>query len=383
MNGFGYLAEQDIYLDSGCQTLRPEPVIKAVDEYYREYNSCGNRVKYKWGTKVDEAVEQTREIVLKFAGKSSTDYLCAFTLNTTYGINLILCQLPSAKYKRIITSEIEHNSVMVPTIAYSQKYGWQHLVLPRAADGSLLYKPEQLKDAVVVLNATSNFDGRQLVNLKQLTKDVHKVGGIIILDGAQTMAHCPRLIRDVDFDALCFSGHKVYGPSLGVIVIKRDLVDQLELSFLGGGTVTDVQEDGYELHSGSVEVLEPGLQNYSGIIGLGAALRWLESQPDPESYEAALGEQLYDGLKAIPNLEIINSGPSSIISCYSPKIDAHQLAASLSDQNIMVRSGYFCCHFFLEETKNYPRLLRFSIGLNNTPEQVEKATSALRKLLDT
>lgn len=380
-DSFSYLSEDDIYLDSGCQTLRPTPVIDAVDEYYRQFNACGGRVHYEWGRKVDEAVQQTRQAVLKFAGKLDKDYVCAFTLNTTYGINLILSQLPTDKYQRIVTSEIEHNSVMVPSISYSQKYGWQHLVLPRSTGGSLLYKPENLQDAVVILNTTSNFDGRHLTNAEDLISAAHKARGIVIFDAAQTMAHHPQMLLDLDFDALCFSAHKFYAPSLGVIVIKKQLLDSLELTFLGGGTVTDVEEDSYELHSGSADVLEPGLQNYSGIIGLGAALKWLNSLDDPESYEAKLAEQLYAGIKDIPGLEVINQFPSSIVSFYKAGVDAHELAAQLSDQNVMVRSGYFCCHYYLEETKNYPRLLRFSLGLNNTSVQVNAAVAALRKIV--
>ena len=381
-NDFGYLSEDSIYLDSACQTLRPQPVIEAIDDYYREYNACGGRVKYAWGNKVDEAVQKTRDQLLKLAGKSDRDYICAFTLNTTYGINLILSQLSAGTFQHIITSQAEHNSVFLPSITYARKLDIDRLVLARKPDGGLDYQPDQLKDSIVLVNTTSNFDGLNLANAAELTDDVHQQGGIVIFDAAQTMAHNPGLIQKVDFDAICFSGHKMYGPSLGVIIIKKSLLERLEFSFIGGGTVETVSQDYYKLlRDEPASWLEAGLQNYSGIIGLGAAVGWLEHyRPDgqqPLEYEAALSKQLYEALKAIPGLTVINKAPSSIISFYSDKIDAHRLAVYLSAQNIMARSGYFCCHYYLDEIMGYPPLLRLSLGLNNTKDQVAKVADAL------
>src|SRR5665647_1257995 len=87
---FSYINADDIYLDSSCQSLRPQPVIDSLNDYYQNYNACGGRVKYKWGQKVDSQVEATRELVIDYLGVSSKDYVCSFTLNTTYGINLVL-----------------------------------------------------------------------------------------------------------------------------------------------------------------------------------------------------------------------------------------------------------------------------------------------------
>src|SRR3989344_6696225 len=91
---FQYLDEKSIYFDSACQTLRPEQVIDSMVEYFHTYNTCGGRVKYDWGIKVDEIVKETRQRILTILDKSSSEYVVAFTLNTTYGINLVLGQLP-------------------------------------------------------------------------------------------------------------------------------------------------------------------------------------------------------------------------------------------------------------------------------------------------
>ncbi|MGA3150544.1 MAG: aminotransferase class V-fold PLP-dependent enzyme [Candidatus Saccharimonadales bacterium] len=383
---FDYLADEAFYFDSACQTLRPQQVIDAVNEYYHEYNACGDRVKYEWGLKVDEKIRTTRQNLLVLAGKSDRDYACAFTLNTTYGINLLLSQLPAKTYERIVTSEIEHNSVFLPSMTWAKRFGIERLVLGRGPDGSLIYSTKDLDKGMVVVNTTTNVNGVNLINAAELANDVHHAGGIVMLDGAQTMGHNPESIKNVDFDGLCFSGHKMYGPSLGVIIIKRKLLDALDLSFIGGGTVEDVQKDSYTLLRGEPEShLEAGLQNFSGIIGLNAAVEWQKNyRPEgkkPQQHEEFLANKLFAGLKAMPSVQLFNQAPSSIISFHSNKIDAHKLAIYLSAEGVMARSGYFCCHYWLDVKSHLPPLLRLSLGLNNTEAQVDKLLNTLSAII--
>ena len=384
---FSFLDDKAIYLDSACQTLRPQQVIDAMTEYFHEYNSCGGRVKYDWGVRLDEKIDEVRKKVLALVGKSGAEYTVAFTLNTTYGVNLILSQLPP-KFKIVVTSDIEHNSVFLPTMTVAKRLAIPRVVLSRSEDGSLVYSKEDLSGGIVVLNSMSNIDGRELVNLKDFVLDTHKYGGIVLVDAAQGIGHNQKCIRESDFDALFFSGHKIYGPSLGVIVIKKSLVASLDVGFIGGGTVEDVDAEDYELISDSDTLygrLEIGLQNFAGIVGLGAALDWIKSyKPEnltQDAHKKMLTQFLFEELSAIPTVTLINSSPSTIVSFYSEKIDAHRLAIFLSAQNMMVRSGYFCCHYYLKNLKKYPPLVRVSLGLNNTQKQVESFTSTLRTLI--
>lgn len=387
VSDFAYLDRKNIYLDSACQTLRPQQVIDAMDEYYREYNSCGGRVKYEWGIKLDEKIKETRKKILNFVGKSSSKYAVAFTLNTTYGLNLVLSQLPP-KFTKIITSDIEHNSVFLPTMTAAKRLNIPRIVFRRSGDGSLVYGKGDLPGGVAVLNSMSNIDGRELVNLKEITSDLHKAGGIILIDAAQGVGHAQELIRASDFDALFFSGHKMYGPSIGVIVIKKTLLTALDIGFVGGGMVEEVEEDAYRLISDPDDLssrLEVGLQNFAGIVGLSACLDWIKSYKQ-EGVAAQINQEklarlLFDELSRIPTLKIVNGSPGPIVSFYSDKIDAHRLAIFLSTQNIMVRSGYFCCHYYLKKMKKYPPLVRVSLGLNNTKEQVESFVKTLQTII--
>ena len=235
MNDFDYLSEGEVYLDGACQSLRPRPVIDALNGYYTEHNSCGERVKYKWGVETDAKVEETRELVLKFVKLPARKYTVSFTLNTTYGINLILNQLNAEHFDKILTSEIEHNSPFLATMAFAKRTGLPRKVMTRNEDGSINIADYDFTRAIVVINCVSNFDGRKLLNIKEIVKAVHKAGGIIIIDAAQAMAHSADIVRGIEADAICFSAHKMYAPSLGVMVWRNDLLGQLTDGFLGGG----------------------------------------------------------------------------------------------------------------------------------------------------
>jgi len=292
------------------------------------------------------------------------------------------------KFKKIITSDIEHNSVFLPTMTVAKKLNIPRVILERSVNGSLMYNKDDISGAIVVLNSMSNIDGRELINLKEITDDVHKTGGIVLVDAAQGISHDQKIIRESDFDALFFSGHKMYGPSLGVIIIKKSLLVALDIGFIGGGMVEDVEAETYRLISDSDDLgsrLEIGLQNFAGIVGLSASLDWLKSFKkegvSAPVHQEKLAQFLFNELSKIPTLKLINSSPSPITSFYFDKIDAHRLAIFLSAQNIMVRSGYFCCHYYLKNLKKYPPLVRVSLGLNNTKEQVEFFVKTLKTII--
>jgi selenocysteine lyase/cysteine desulfurase len=383
---FGYLQPGEIYLDAACQSLRPQPVIDAIAEYYTSYNACGGRVKYAWGQKVDNAVADTRRAVLGLLALSGKSHAVSFTLNTTYGLNLLLQQLPLGRFTRVVTSHIEHNSVFLPTITAARRLGVDRLVLGRAADGALLYEPAQLEKAVVVVNVASNIDGRLLTNLTDLVRDTHARGGIVIIDAAQAMGHGRALLQKTEADAVCFSAHKMYGASLGVVVARHELLTSLELGFVGGGMVQDVRESDFDLVQGDPgALLEPGLQAWGEIIALGRAIQWLGAvRPGgraPEEHLHALSSRLFDGLSEIPGLTLLNTAASPVISLYAPDQDAHRLAVFLSHSHISVRSGYFCAHHHLKQQLGLPPLLRFSLGLHSTESDIDSATQALSRLM--
>ncbi|MBP5647906.1 aminotransferase class V-fold PLP-dependent enzyme [Candidatus Saccharibacteria bacterium] len=386
MKEFDYLGAKDVYLDAACQSLRPRPVIDAISQYYTEHNSCGERVKYKWGIETDEKVEATREKVLKFLKLSGRKYTVSFTLNTTYGINLILSQLNPKHFDKVITSEIEHNSPFLSTIAFSKRTGLSRKVIKRNEDGSIEIENYDFNRAVVVVNCASNFDGRKLLNIKELTKAVHKAGGIIIIDAAQAMSHSSDILKGVEVDAICFSAHKMYAPSLGVIVWRDDLIEKMDVGFIGGGMVDDVKKESYLLSAESKEHrytrFESGLQAWGEIVGFGAALDWLNSllKKDWKNLENNTKE-LYEFLKNSDKVHMVNHEANPTMSFYVEGVDSHMLGNALSRDNIMARTGYFCAHYYLDHVMGFPPLIRFSLGLHNRPEDIEIVKNELAKIV--
>ena len=386
MEDFDYLHEGEVYLDAACQSLRPRAVIEAVDGYYTKHNSCGERVKYKWGVITDEKVEETREKVLKFVKLPSRKYTASFTLNTTYGINLILSQLDPKYFSKIMTSEIEHNSPFLASIAFSKRTGLPREVMERNSDGSINLADYDFKKAVVVVNCAANFDGRKLLNIKELVKKVHKDDGIVIIDAAQAMAHSSDIVRGVEADAICFSAHKMYAPSLGVIVWRDDLDAKMQPLFLGGGMVDDVNKASYVLSADNKEHrytrFESGLQAWGEIIGLNAALDWLNARPKKDW--ARLEENyttVFEFLSSSDKVHLVNEKPNPTMSFYVDGIDSHLLGNALSRENIMARTGYFCAHYYLDHVLHLPPLIRFSFGLHNSPEDIAKIQKVMEKIV--
>lgn len=386
MKDFDYLGEGEVYLDGACQSLRPRQVIDAVNSYYVEHNSCGERVKYKWGVITDEKVEETRELVLKYLGLKPKKYTVSFTLNTTYGINLILNQLKPDYFSKVMTSEIEHNSPFLATMAFSERTGVPREVMARNEDGTIDISLYDFADAVVVVNCASNFDGRKLSNIEELTKAVHKAGGIIIIDAAQAMAHSVDVLKGVEVDAICFSAHKLYAPSLGVIVWQDDLVEKMSVGFVGGGMVDDVELSSYVLSAEGKEHrytrFESGLQAWGEIIGLGVALKWLDkvSKNDWRNLEHNY-KDLYEFLSGSEKVHLVNKEANPTMSFYVEGLDSHLLGAALSRENIMARTGYFCVHYYLDHVLGMPPLLRFSLGLHNRPEDIDKIKNVMEKII--
>ena len=384
-SGFEYLKRQDIYFDGACQSLRPQPVIDSLVEYYQKHNSCGERVKYQWGKATDQKVEQTRDQVLKLLKLKKRDYFVSFTLNTTYGINLLLSQFDfkSAGIKTIVTSDIEHNSVFLATQSAAARTKLERLVLSREADGSLPIS-EIPDNSLVVINVMSNIDGRTLKNLKDVITYVHQKQGIIVLDAAQVMAHNYQLLQETEADAICFSAHKMYSASLGVMVVRKTLLKNLNLTFLGGGMVDDVEKNSYLLsaeHDDKIHTaFEAGLQAWGEIIALGAAISWIEKLPASAKERLESCEtKLFDFLKSQPKIHCLNQEKSTTFSFYVEGIDSHLLAEALSDQNIMVRSGYFCVHYYLDHKMHFPPLVRLSLGYQTTESDINKLITILRK----
>ncbi|MBP5656580.1 aminotransferase class V-fold PLP-dependent enzyme [Candidatus Saccharibacteria bacterium] len=386
MKDFDYLQDGDVYLDSACQSLRPRPVIEALNRYYTEHNSCGERVKYAWGRKTDELVEETRSLILKYLKLKPKDYSVSFTLNTTYGINLLLDQFKDGIFDKVVTSDIEHNSPFLSTMTFAKRHNIPREVMVREEDGSINLDNYDFSKALVVVNCASNIDGRKLSNVKELIKKVHKQKGVIIIDAAQALAHSPEILYKTEADAICSSAHKMYGPSLGFMVVRRDLFKQIETSFIGGGMVDDVEKESYKLSAESANhaytKFESGLQAWGEIVAFGEAIKWLNNRTksEKETFRHQY-ERLFDYLSGQERVHLVNAEPNPTMSFYIDGLDSHLVGGALSNEGIMARTGYFCVHYYLDHVKHYPPLIRFSMGYHIRPSDIDKTIEVFERML--
>lgn len=385
MNDFDYLDEKSVYLDAACQSLRPRPVLEALNQYYLEHNSCGERVKYPWGEKTDAMVEAARQKTLKLLKLKAKDYFVSFTLNTTYGINLLLNEICAESVKKVFTSDIEHNSPFLATMALAKRLGIPRVVLERGEDGSLPLE-EDFGKSVVVVNCAANFDGRQLVNLKDVVKKVHQDGGIIIIDAAQAMAHYYEMLEKTEADAICFSAHKMYAPSLGVMVVRRDLVPKLTQNFIGGGMVDDVFQDRYLLSAEANKdhahtIFEAGLQAWGEICAYSVALDWLTARTKADKRRLEdYTRELDEFLRGNPKVKMVGKQANPTMSFYVEGLDSHLLGAALGKEGIMARTGYFCAHYYLDKVCKYPPLVRFSLSYATCESDIERVKKVMGKI---
>ncbi len=376
---FGYLGPKDIYMDTACQTLRPQTVIDAEQEYYQTANACGGRSAYPWAQKVDARVERVRSRFLKILGLSEREYLTFFGLNTTWSINLILNSLDWTEYDQIITTDIEHNSVFLPVMQLAKQHQKERIILSREDSGAVIYDPSTFRKPVVILNTTSNIDGRELENREQLITDVHQAGGIVLLDACQTFGHGFQDLAGTQADAIFGSGHKMYGPSLGIGVIRKSLVENMTPAVIGGGTVAGVTKDSFNLITGEnlSHRLEAGLQSWAAIWAMDASLDVIE-QAD-WSHEQQLGIKLHTGLQNL-GATILSGENSPVQTFYFENLESSLVGKLLGQQGVMVRTGYFCCHYYLTSVQKLPHLVRMSLGLHSTEADVEKALEVLTQI---
>lgn len=377
-----------VYFDNACQTLRPNSVVKAMNQYYEEYPACGGRSMHHLAALVTQRGDQARKTIADFLGAKHKEEVI-FTRNTTEGINLVANSFGLKKGDVVITSDKEHNSNLIPWQMLKERVGIIHKIIPTDAEGQLdmdVYE-RALPDATLVsMIITSNLDG-VTYPVEEIIKKAHKTGAKVLLDGAQAIPHKKINVTKLDVDFLAFSGHKMLGPSgMGVLYGKRELLNQLSPFLVGGDTVSRSTYDSHEFLP-IPEKFEAGLQNYSGIIGFGEAVRYLEKFGFDaiSEIEYELNSFVSSELKKIDGLTII--GPDDpklrggIVSFYIKGKDHHQIALMLDETaGICVRSGQHCVHSWFA-SRNIPGSVRASFYFYNTMEEAEIFVNNLKKVI--
>jgi cysteine desulfurase/selenocysteine lyase len=351
-----------IYLDNAGMTLKPKPVINSMNEYYTRFPSTGGhgRGAHWFAKETIETTEKAREKICNFINAETPSEII-WTKNTTEGINLLANSLNLKKGDVIIATDKEHNSNLVPWIQLKKKKGIGHIAINSKEDNSFdleLFEEKMNKNVKVVsVYHSSNLDG-YTIPAKEIIKIAHDYDAIVILDGAQSVPHKKIDVKKLDIDFLCFSIHKMCGPT------------EIPYSY------------------------EAGLQNYAGQIGAGAAAKYLQniSMKKIEQYDYKLNKNLTKEIKKYPEIRIIGpKDPKERSGILSFRIEKEgklliqpQIISELLDKesNIMTRSGCLCVHSWFNSRNMDIGVTRVSVYFYNTKDEIKIFLSTLKKIME-
>lgn len=377
-----------IYFDNACMSLKPDSVVSAINEYYFKYPACEGRSAHRLSEEVTKKVKETRKIVAEFINAKETNEII-FTRNTTEGINLLANSLDLKRGDRVLITDKEHNSNLVPWLCLKNKIGIEVDVVRGNIDGT--FNLENFKEKVIGAKLvsfvhTSNLDG--VTNpAREIIEIAHQNGILVFFDMAQSVMHQKIDVRDLDVDFIAFSGHKILGPTgTGVFYGKKELLEKLTYFMVGGDTVFNSTYTDFQFLP-APERFEAGLFNYADIIGLGEALKYFSqfSFEDIREQELLLNKYITEEISKHKNVKII--GPESaeeragIVNFYIEDTDMHQFAVMLDQMaGICVRSGWHCVHSWFND-KKIKNSARVSLAFYNTKEEVEVFVENFNKIM--
>ncbi len=376
------------YLDSTASSQKPALVIDAMNDFYRRTNANVHRGVYQLSEQATEAMEQARAKIARFIGARSVREII-FTRNTTESINLVAHAWGRANLRpgdRILLTEMEHHSNLVPWQIVAQATGAELLFIPvdgtgrLALDGLDRLLTERTK--LVALTHMSNVLGT-INPVKVIAAAAKQVGALVLVDGAQSVPHFPVDVGELGIDFLAFSGHKMCGPTgVGVLWGRKPLLQAMP-PFLGGGSM--IRSVG--LRSSSWNDLphkfEAGTPAIAEAIGLGYAVDYLASVGMDAIHQAEqqLTQYAVERLQGIDGLTLY--GPAvaergGVLSFNLAGVHAHDVAAVLDQQGVAVRAGHHCCQPLME-LLDAPATARASFYLYTTPAEIDQLVRGLEK----
>ena len=381
------------YLDNAATTFKPRQVIEASDRYYTDICANTKRGDYALAHDADVAYDESRETVARFINADPEEVV--FTSGDTMGLNFVAYGLMPGLKKgdEIVLSWEEHASNALPWFRVAQITGASIKYVPLTEDGRIT--PENLKSVVnentkvVALASISNVLGHPLP-VRELARIAHSVGAVYVDDGAQSVPHSETDVRETDVDFLCFSGHKMLGPTgIGVMYGKRERLEGLEPLFYGGEMNARFDSSCSISLSDVPDRFEAGLQNYAGIFGTKAAVEYLEKvgMENIARNDADLMRYMFSRIEDVKGLSVVGpEDPDKRCAVLSFNIDglgSHDVAMMLdSVDGIMVRSGMHCAHPFFVSRK-VEGSVRASVYLYNNRSDIDRFATALGKIAET
>ena len=377
------------YLDSGATTQKPKEVIEAIKKYYENSNANPHRGAYSLSIEATEQYENTRTKIAEFINAKHREEII-FSKNATESLNLIAYSYGMDNLKKddeVVISIMEHHSNLVP---------WQKVTKTTGSKLNYMYindnyeiSDEEIeskitdKTKIVGITHVSNVLGT-INNVKKIIKYAHKKGAVVIVDASQSIPHMKIDVQDLDADFLVFSGHKMLAPlGIGVLYGKREILNNMTPFLMGGDMIEYVYEQ-ETTFAPLPNKFEAGTQNVEGVIGLGAAIDYIqkigydkiqEKENEIISYaRQELSKLDYLTLYLTPNAQ----NHSSVISFNIKGVHPHDVASILDSENVCVRSGNHCAQPLMRFL-GIDSTCRASFYFYNTKEDVDRLVSALNK----
>lgn len=382
---FPFLYNNVIYFDNGATSLKPASVIKKMNEYYEDYPANAHRGDYKISLKVDTEYELTREKVREFINAKSTKEI-VFTSGATESLNYIATGFFSNILEpndEILITKAEHASNVLPWFRLAKELNVKVNYIP--LDSNYYVTMENVKKSitkntkVISLAQVTNVIG-DIRPIKDTCKYAHKLGIFVVVDGAQSVPHMRLDVKDLDCDFLAFSAHKLCGPTgVGVLYGKQELLEELEPVNLGGGMNESFDNIESVYLKDLPTRLEAGTPNIAGVLGLKAAIEYLENigMEKIASYERDLRKYLIDKLLSIKHIDIINiESDTGIVSFNVDGIFSQDVAVYLDKYNICIRAGNHCAKILKDEV-GVKNTCRISLYFYNTKEEIDRLVELL------
>lgn len=376
-----------VYLDNGATTQKPECVIQAEREFYERENANIHRGVHWLSQHATDLYDRSREYVRGFLHAARTEEI-VFTSGTTDGINLVAATWGRANIQagdEILLTMLEHHSNIVPWQLLAEEKGAVIKVVPMLENGTLdqaayarLLSPRtKLVGLVHVSNALGTVNP-----IKEMTAQAHAVGAVVLVDGAQAVAHEVVNVQDLDCDFYTFSGHKIYGPTgVGVLFGKYALLDAMP-PWKGGGDMIHTVSFSGSTYAPAPQRFEAGTPNIAGVVVLADALKYVQSIGFDAitKHEQALLAYATEQLQTLPGIKIVGTAPhkAGVVSFLVDGIHPHDLGTILDMDGVAIRAGHHCAMPLMTEL-GIPGTARASFGVYNTFADVDALVASLKK----
>lgn len=378
-----------VYLDSGATSQKPESVLKAEQEYYKKHNANVHRGAHTLGDEATELLEKARQSTARFINGKEREII--FVRNTSEAINLVSYSWGLDNLKKddvVLTTLMEHHANMVPWQEVCRRTGARVEVVSITEDGRIdmdVYRQKlKLKPKMVTFVHVSNALGT-INPVAEMTKLAHKVGALVLVDGAQAVPHMRVDVSEIGCDFYAFSGHKMLAPmGIGVLWGRGELLVEMSPFLSGGGMIKEVYTD-HSTWADVPEKFEAGTPNVAGAVGLAAAIEYLEKLGlgNVREHDKELTAYGIQQLGKLQNIKILGTRNSEFrsgsVSFEYKGVHGHDVATILDSEGVAVRSGHHCAmplHNHLGVTAS----IRASFNVYTTKEDIDALVKALAKV---